>query len=527
MKKIKEFFTQLIERFLESIKRFLLANIFLAAVAMVLVICIIMEDFADEYMYAVMAFVLGGLTSFALTLAKEKYNLAKGDIINVIVSLAIAAITYAALHFFENNNYVILAYFGMIPVVLSVSFYLLYFIEDNKKLFAVVISSLFYCYVMITTIVAGLSICLLAFQYLIYDFEKFEKLYAITFVICEVFVANSLFLSYIPAVNEKLTVTKAYESILHKAALTVYYLLIGILYAYLVKVLVTFDMPINKINWFASFALLFYCAFYLSCQYNEKGLALIHVKYGGFLMLPILLMQSYALYLRINAYGLTTPRYLSVMFNSIALAFVISSFFRKGPRHVFLYMAAVAIILSVGPFNMIDVPFNSQTRRMEKILLKNNMLDGERIIANASISAEDKEEIREIYGYLKYSASEKENYITVITDNEFEKVFGFKQYGDVNSNYKYCSYKNSTTVIDIEGYKSMEYISYRDSVEVAGYDIEDYLWDLYNVHGTSKETELIYLADDGTKIVFDNINFTIKDGTEMTGVYFSCYILRK
>ena len=145
-------------------------------------------------------------------------------------------------------------------------------------------------------------------------------------------------------------------------------------------------MPINRLTGFASFALLFYCIFYLSCQNNEKGLPLFHIKYGGYVMIPILLMQSYALFLRINAYGLTTPRYLSIMFNLIGLAFVVSSFFKKGPKHVFLFMAVIAVILSVGPFNMIDVPFKSQTRRMEKILIKNEMLKGETIIANPSIS---------------------------------------------------------------------------------------------------------------------------------------------
>ena len=204
------------------------------------------------------------------------------------------------------------------------------------------VSSLLYCYVMVTTIVAGLSICLLAFEYLIYRFENFEKLYLITAAIFEIFVVNSLFLSYIPTREEKLSITKTYENILHKASLAVYYLLIVILYIYLAKVLITFEMPINKINWFASFAMLFYCLFYLSCQDNEKGLALFHVKYGGLVMIPIFLMQGYALFLRISVYGLTTPRYLSIMFNLIGLAFVVSSL--KRTKICVLFMALIGHI---------------------------------------------------------------------------------------------------------------------------------------------------------------------------------------
>ena len=73
----------------------------------------------------------------------------------------------------------------------------------------------------------------------------------------------------------------------------------------------------------------------------------------------------------------------------------------------------------------------------------------------------------------------------------------------------------------------MEFVDYRDSFEIEGYNIKDYCWSLYNSYGESQKTELIYLADDGTKIVFASINFTIKDETEITGVYLSCYILRK
>ncbi len=529
MKKIKEFFAQLLDRFLESVKRFLLSNIFLAVIASVVIYSIIVDNFDDTYTYLVMASTLGGLTSFVLTLATEKYNIKKGNIINIAISLVAAVISYIILYFHSDNNYVALAYSGLIVVELCISFYLLYFIEDNRKLFAVMVSSLLYCYVMVTTIVAGLSICLLAFEYLIYRFDNFEKLYLITVAIFEIFVVNSLFLSYIPTREEKLSITKTYENILHKASLIVYYLLIAILYIYLFKVLITFDMPINKINWFASFAMLFYCLFYLSCQDNEKGLALFHVRYGGLVMIPIFLMQGYALFLRIGAYGLTTPRYLSIMFNLIGLAFVVSSFFKKGPKYVFLFMAAIVTILSIGPLNMLDVPFYSQTRRMEKILLKNNMLEGETITANPDISDEDKKEIKAIYFYLKYPSSDKENYITEITDSEFEKVFGFGLYdsNDVNKDYKYCSYNNSYDVIDVEGYKTIEYVEYRDSIEIDGYNIEDYLWSLYNEYGESKRTELVYLTKDGTKIIFNYINFTIINEKEITGVYFGCYILRK
>ena len=73
----------------------------------------------------------------------------------------------------------------------------------------------------------------------------------------------------------------------------------------------------------------------------------------------------------------------------------------------------------------------------------------------------------------------------------------------------------------------MEYVEYRDSLEIDGYNIEDYLWSLYNEYGESDRIDLAYQTKDGTKIIFNHINFTLRDEKEITGVYFSCYILRK
>ena len=68
--KNKRFFARLIERFLESIKRFYYLISFVI-IALILVICIIIDDFDDLYMHLVTASTLGGLTSFVLTLATE------------------------------------------------------------------------------------------------------------------------------------------------------------------------------------------------------------------------------------------------------------------------------------------------------------------------------------------------------------------------------------------------------------------------------------------------------------------------
>ena len=45
----------------------------------------------------------------------------------------------------------------------------------------------------------------------------------------------------------------------------------------------------------------------------------------------------------------------------------------------------------------------------------------------------------------------------------------------------------------------MEYVEYRDSLEIDGYNIEDYLWSLYNEYGESDRIDLAYQTKDGTK----------------------------
>ena len=55
------------------------------------------------------------------------------------------------------------------------------------------------------------------------------------------------------------------------------------------------------------------------------------------------------------------------------------------------------------PLNLIDVPVYDQGRRLERVLVKNQMISDGNLKPPASISEEDAEVLRSAYDYLKYS----------------------------------------------------------------------------------------------------------------------------
>lgn len=55
------------------------------------------------------------------------------------------------------------------------------------------------------------------------------------------------------------------------------------------------------------------------------------------------------------------------------------------------------------PLNLIDVPVYDQDRRLEKVLIKNQMISSGNLKPPVSITEEDAEVLRSAYDYLKYS----------------------------------------------------------------------------------------------------------------------------
>lgn len=515
MNKIKKLLQTYLDKFIISIKNFPLAVIYLFTISIYCSYLIIIESLNDNNLFFIISLLLGFLTSLFISLYKNnKY------IINIVLSILMCVVCYLYL---EDNIYRLLTILAMGLLLIIAIIFLLFKENHNGKLLAYLIS--FACYVLILCIIllAGINIVLAAIHFLIYQFNNYYKLFFISFFFIFIFFGLSLFISSFIHEEKNIEISKVYVMMVHRVALTLYYLLLFVLYIYLIKILFTFKMPVGQLNWFASFALLFNVFFYISSEFDESSLTKFHKRFGGLILIPIFIIQSIAIYIRVDAYGLTTLRYLSIIFNLIGLSFIISSIIKK---KLFIYPITIILILVafVSPLNIIDVPVYNQQAILTRVLVKNNMLKDNTIIPKQDISIEDKYIINSAFNYLKYSESNK---LKLQFKDNFIDTFGF----DINelANDYYCYYGRADDFItNIDDYSYFKIIEdYSNDCIVCGIDLSQELFNLKSTYGTSgvlvgenqsyeaiNDTpcfSFVVQIDDNSKIIFDDLSFSIVD----------------
>ena len=267
-------------------------------------------------------------------------------------------------------------------------------------------------------------------------------------------------------------------------------------------------------------------------QYKEK-LARFFVKFVGYFLIPVLVMQGVAVFERINAYGLTTPRTVSLVLIIISVLFIVGAL--AIPKHlnkVALASGIIVLVVTITPFNVIDMPISSQTKILKTVLSDNGMLQDGVVVPNENVSEEDVKRIISAYNYLKYDAQNGPDFIPD-SDKSLEEIFGFKQsIKESESNSIYCDFGSKSSV-DISGYTRMIEATYDDYVITAEYNNKSYEIDLkqvakhlYSQYGTEKYDLDVYVVDENTGLYFTNFSFDIEDG-EFSHGYFNGYVLFK
>lgn len=533
MKKIKNLLSLFGEKFNTSIKAFPLTLLYLLTISLYSSYLIIIESFNINEQFIIFSLFTGMLCSILISLYKKE-----GYIFNTITSILLSIISYVYL---KDDVYHYLTILALLLLLVTGIVFLLFKNNNEGKLFAHLICWGLYCLALCTIVFAGVSIVLAAIQFLIYEFKDFYKLIFINFFIIYIFVCVSLFISSFIHEDEKTKIPNVYKTIFHKAALTLCYLLLIVLYIYLLKILITLKMPVGQLNWFASFALLFNIFFYISGEFDDDFLIKFHQKYGGIILIPIFIIQTIAIYIRVNAYGLTPLRYLSIAFNIIGLSFIVSSIVKK---KLFIYPVFVVLVLLIfiSPLNVVDVPAFNQEKILKNVLAKNNMLVNNEIIPKNDISIEDKETINSAYNYLLFSESDK---LTLKFKDNFIDTFGFDLNGFYNDCYCYY-YSDANFILDVEDYKYMEIIEdYKDrgdKITICDIDISDKLLEIYNTYGSNGiligenqtyETinnlpcfSFILNIDENTKLIFESLSYSIIDN-KVQYVSYHAYKLSK
>ena len=410
-----------------------------------------------------------------------------------------------------SNDFFHMGYWGIVLALICFILCLLFTKENSKTLIPYVVKNFFFSCSVSVVLSIGVSLCLWAFDTLIFNFDYEPYLVANLFIWLVLFV--NLFLAYLPKREEELVLPKIFKIIVVNVALPVYILLMLILYVYLLKIVITGKMPVGQINWFASFASLFFVFFVFNVRQYDEKLPKLFSKVIGYFIIPVVIMQLVAIYERISAYGLTTPRIVSLILVGISIIFAVFSIFRKRLEYVLLITGVVILVFTLVPkINIIEMPKKSQIDILEKYLVKNEMLSNGEIIANPDVDENDKARIVSAYRYLNNKAAgEMPVWFEKSRDKDIQEVLGFDDYYDRNM-YISCHY-SSGEFIDISEYTKMykrnidfDRESMKMTFDVEGktysYDAFEIAKEMYETYGTSNvDVKPVELDEDITMYI--------------------------
>lgn len=216
-----------------------------------------------------------------------------------------------------------------------------------------------------------------------------------------------------------------------------------IIYFYILKLLITKELPDNLIFILVLFVFIFgIISYFVSKNINNKFTKIYCNIFPYIFILPVLL-QSYSLFIRVSEYGLTPDRYITYMVIVFELISLFLLKYKKGTKlqNILISIIIISIIINIGPFNLIRLSNISQQNILNK---------------NYNKSGEDYYKAVSAYQYLTNSEDGRK-YITDEINEKLENEIFDKE---CTSAYKSYYFTHQFLKIDILEYKTLKRISF-------------------------------------------------------------------
>ena len=158
--------------------------------------------------------------------------------------------------------------------------------------------------------------------------------------------------------------------------------LVAILYTYIGKIVIRWEMPSGKMNWFASWAVAGYLFFWLSLRASRVRFFAFVARWGWAALIPVVVTQIVGIVIRYQAHGLTTPRMAGMVTLAIGIYALVLAALDRDAKSIFIVTAVAGIVFTVTPLNIVDVPMREQSARLQRALARNGCLgsDGQFVI---------------------------------------------------------------------------------------------------------------------------------------------------
>jgi hypothetical protein len=276
----------------------------------------------------------------------------------------------------------------------------------NKTLFL----RLFMAVIFASVLYTGLSIALAALDQLFGIYVPGKRYGELWCIIVGLFI-TWFFLAGIPEDLDSLENSTDYPRGIKIFAQSILFPLVliylVILYAYLIKIVVEWDWPqgwVSKLILGFSATGIFSLLLLYPVRERAENIWIRSVsRWFYIIMIPLLMMLFPAVWRRISEYGVTEGRYIAIALGlwlaGLVIYFMASK--TKSIKVIPASLAALALIISWGPWGIFKVSEQSQVNRL-KVLLTNNsiLVEGKVRTAPAAVSAEDTKQISSIIAYL-------------------------------------------------------------------------------------------------------------------------------
>lgn len=449
-----------------SLKRFPVTILLSICIATILVAISELQPAEDTLSRIAMILALGIPLSLSIKLFFEKRNEKKSIklIISYLVSALLLFLYY--LFLFKDFNMVDITRYIALSLALYLAFLFIPYLprREQFEMYILTVVSGFLITVLYSLVLfGGLSAILFTIDRLL-GIEIVGKVYYYTWLFVVFVFAVSYFLSNIPL--KDMVIDKKYYSRLLKILLL--YIVMPLLTAYTVILYLYFGKIIISTQWpegLVSHLVLWYSIivtlvlFFITPILEESSWANKFLKFAPKIILPLLVMMFISIGIRINAYGVTEPRYYVVVLALWIFCMMLYFSFTKKLRNIIIpvTLALVAILTVFGPQSSYSISKYSQNNRIEKILTQNNMLNGGIIQNNSDISKEDKAHITSILEYFNrnHNLADVKYIPEGFKMEDMNKVFGFApEYPNYESpdSYFYFSRNSSENALEIRGY---------------------------------------------------------------------------
>lgn len=448
-------------------------------------------DFQQNYSFLFdsvqLSFLFGAILSMAIVVYlevkadRDKKSIAFGNVLGILISGISFLLLYYLSPVNSEDGLKYISNMGNARIFVSIfisSIAFIYFISNSEKIdsfsdsFFIVHRSYIVSLLYGIVIMIGISGVLSAFQALVYRGMSF-KIYQYIGVLIG-FLTYTIFLGYFPSFVSK-EETEEIENIKEQPRFIFVlfgFILVPIMIALTIVLLIwsfrvlfsQVEVSFNQLSSIASSYIIFGIWLHIMVESHNTKIASFYKKAYPFTAILVLGFQAWALIRQIGKLGIKTAEYSFMMiwiFGAISVVLLLFYEFRKnnGYRKIAILAGIISIIWVFPIIGYEDLTFNSQIKRLESLLVEEEILiDGQIISTERELDKVKKAEITDAVDFI--AELDKKNIPNWFNrdfkeEGQFKDIFGFeKTYGiyEDSNEYKGQNFKLSADVIDISDY---------------------------------------------------------------------------